>query len=229
LEEHVGGGTTPIAGAKTVAQPMGVSLSLCAHAVSAEPAVELDLEACKENQAIDAFLRNASPLYAAMARLVEFHGGYRIEDEEGIEGGCWYPATRTIAVSSRLQGAERATIVAFEMTNAHQQRLHHEVDRAVAAGTITTESEFALRHELVEYDGLTLHREVLREIEQSLGELPPAFFFFVSEKPGTVAEYRLPPVTDFVAQMESSGHSKQYRQWFRKNSPRHEGDHGRSR
>ena len=71
-----------------------------------------------------------------------------------------------------------------------------------------------MSHELVEYDGLRLHREVLEELEQSLGKLPPAFFFFADEKPGSVAEYRLPLVTDFIGQMESSGHSAFYRRWF---------------
>ena len=50
------------------------------RSMGAESAVEIDWDACQDNQAIDGCLRKASPLYAAMARLVEFHGGYRLED-----------------------------------------------------------------------------------------------------------------------------------------------------
>jgi hypothetical protein len=199
---------------RTVFFTLQVGLLLCGRVLAAELSAGVDWEACQDNEAIDSFLRRSSPLYAAMARLVEFHGGYRFEDKEGLQLGCWNAGTRTIEVGSHLQGAHRATIIVFEMTNAHQQRLHHEVDQAVPAGRITTESEFALRHELTEYDGLRPHREVLEEIEKTLVKLPPAFFFYSHEKPETVAEYQLPLVTDFIRQMESSGHSAYYRQWF---------------
>ena len=115
------------------------------HLAAAEPAAHLDFATCKDNIAIDAFLRKASPLYNAMARIVEFHGGYNIVDRKGISGGEWNPDERTIQVNPLLAGAHRASIVAFEMTNAYQQRLHNENDLAVVAGEITTKTEFALR------------------------------------------------------------------------------------
>jgi urease beta subunit len=193
-----------------------LSLLLCCCAVPAEPTAAIDFENSQDSQAIDSFLRNASPLYAAMARVVEFDGGYRFADRDGIEGGCWNAGDRAIEVGSQLKGAKRASIIVFEMTNAFQHRLHVEVDFAAAGGSITTPSEFALRHELVEYDGLRLHRTVLEEIEKSLGKLPPEFFFLSDKKPASVSEYRLPLVVDHIKQQESTGHSAYYRQWFDK-------------
>lgn len=190
-------------------------LIICSQAISEEPAAEIDLNTCKDNQAIDAYLRKTSSMYAAMARLVEFRGGYQFEDRDDIEGGYWYPSNRTIGIKSQLQGPGRITIVAFEMTNAYQQRLHCQVDQAAMVGTITSETEFSLRHELVEYDGMRIHREILKELEQSQGKLSGEYFFVSLKKPESVNEYQLPLVMDFVAQMESSGHSDLYRKWFR--------------
>jgi hypothetical protein len=190
------------------------TLFLPGHLVAAEPAGQLDFATCKDNVAIDAYLRKASPLYSAMARIVEFHGGYTISDRKGISGGLWNAAERKIELDLRLAGAHRASIVAFEMTNAYQERLHKEVDLAVVAGEITTKTEFALRHELLEYDGLRLHREMLVEIENHLGKIPSEFFFVSNPKPDTVAKYQLPLVMDFLKEMNASGHTASYYQWF---------------
>ena len=173
-------------------------LFLCSPVVTAEPAADIDFAECKDNAAIDAFLRKTSQLYAAMARIVELDGAYQFKDKTDLEAGKWSAGERTIDIHSSLKGAKRASVIAFEMTNAFQQRLHTEVDMAAVSGAITTESEFALRHELVEYDGLRLHREILQEIEKSLGKLPPEFFFFSNPKPGSVAEYKLPLVMESI-------------------------------
>lgn len=201
---------------RTILLILPLALFLCGPADSAEPAIEIDFSKSKDSVAIDAFLRQSSPLYAAMARIVKLDGAYQFKDKTDLDLGVWNAAVRTIEIHTRLQGAERASVIAFEMTNAYQQRLHTEVDMAAATGEITTESEFALRHELVEYDGLRLHRVILEEIEQKLGKLPPAFFFRSNAKPNSVAEYRLPLVTDFLKQMKASGHTAHYYQWFQK-------------
>jgi len=179
---------------------------LCNRVVAAEQAARFDLATCKDNAAIDTFLRKASPLYNAMARIVEFQGGYEVADKTDIPAGEWNPAERKICVNSLLAGPHRVSIVAFEMTNAYQQRLHAEIDMAVVAREITTKTEFALRHELVEYDGLRLHREILIEIEKHLGKVPPEFFFMAgSPKPDSVAKYQLPLVMDFLKDMKAKG------------------------
>ncbi len=197
-----------------------LALFLCSPVLAAEPAdgpaADIDFDGCKDNVAVDAFLRKASPLYAAMARIVELDGAYKFKDKTDLEAGKWNAVERTIETHTRLKGAKRVSVVAFEMTNAFQQRLHTEVDMAAAGGSIITESEFALRHELVEYDGLRLHREMLKEIESALGKLPPGFFYFSNPKPKSVAEYQLPLVTDYVKQMKASGHTAYYYQWFHK-------------
>ena len=190
------------------------TLFLPADLAAAEPPAQLDFVTCKDNTAIDAFLRKASPLYSAMARIVEFRGGYAIADREGVRGGQWNAADRTILVNPRLAGAHRASLIAFEMTNAYQEPVHREVDTAVVAGEITTKTEFALRLELIEYDGLRLHREMLVEIENHLGQIPPEFFFVSNPKPASVAKYQLPFVMDFLKQMKASGHAESYYEWF---------------
>ncbi len=201
---------------KTILLTLPLALLLCSRTVAAEPAVDVDFDGCKDNAAIDSFLRKASPLYGAMARIVELDQAYQFKDKTDLEAGKWNAAERTIEIHSRLKGAKRASVIAFEMTNAFQQRLHTEVDLAAAGGTITTESEFALRHELIEYDGLRLHREMLKEIEAALGKLPPEFFFFSNPKPASVAEYKLPLVVDYVKQMKGTGHTAFYYQRFHK-------------
>jgi hypothetical protein len=192
------------------------ALFLCCPLAADESVADIDLAACKDNELIDAFLREASPFYAALARIVEFHGGYEISDRQGVAAGLWNAGAKKIELNPDLAGAHRVSIVAFEMTNAYQQRLHSEVDMAVGAGEITTETEFALRHELVEYDGLRLHREILVEIEAHLGKLPSEFFFTSNPRPDSVAKYQLPLVMDFLRQMKASGHTAYYYQWFEK-------------
>jgi len=193
-----------------------LTLLLSGPAFSVEAAIAIDFSECKDNAAIDSFLCQASPLYAAMARIVNLDGAYRFKDKTDVKCGSWNAAERTIKCHPRLQGAERASVIAFEMTNAYQQRLHTIVDTAAASGEITTESEFALRHELIEYDGLRLHRAILAELEEKLGKLPPDFFFRSNPKPDSVAEYRLPLVMDYLTQMKASGHTAYYYQWFEK-------------
>jgi hypothetical protein len=199
---------------KTVPLILLLALFLQDPSAAAEPPAQPDLATCKDNAALDAYLRKVSPLYNAMSRLVEFHGGYTIGDREGVSGGLWNAVDRTIHVNPQLAGAHRASIIAFEMTNAYQDRLHREVDMAVVSGEITTKTEFALRQELIEYDGLRLHREILLEIENQLGKLPPEFFFVSHPKPESVARYQLPLVMDFLKQMSASGHTAFYYQWF---------------
>jgi len=201
---------------KAILLTLPLTWFLYGPAVSAEPAVDIDFCECKDNAAIDAFLCQSSPLYAAMARIVKLDGAYGFKDKTDLEWCRWNPAERMIESRTRLKGAERASIIAFEMTNAYQQRLHTEVDWAAATGEITTASEFALRHELVEYDRLRLHRAILEEIEEKLGKLPPDFFFRSNPKPSSVAEYRLPMVIDFLKQMKATGHTAYYCQWFEK-------------
>jgi len=178
-------------------------------------ATKIDWKTCQDSAAIDAFLREVSPFYTAMARFVEFEGGYKFEDRVDLAAGKWNAASRTIELHKDLRGAHRASIIAFEMTNAYQQKLHTEVDSKAAGGAIATETEFALLHELIEYDGLRLHRTVLEEIEKHLGRLPGDFFFTCNPKPKAVKEYQLPLVTDYLKHMKASGHTAHYYPWFR--------------
>jgi hypothetical protein len=197
------------------------ALFLCSYLRGAEPVVQVDFDTCKNNEALDAFLREASPLYAATARIVEVHGGYRIEDKQGVKGGLWNGADRIIQLNPQLAGAHRASIIAYEMANAYHQPLFAENDMAVMAGEITTKTEFALRQELVEYDSLRLHREILVEIEKHLGKIPPEFFYCSGNpKPDSVENYQLPWLSAYLKHMKASGHTAHFYEWFERHAPK---------
>ena len=86
---------------------------------------------------------------------------------------------------------------------------------AAVSGNIATKAEFGLRQEVIEYDSLRLHREVLLEIERQLGKIPPAFFFCSLEpKPDSVASYKLPMISVHLKRMEALGHTTSYYLWF---------------
>ena len=82
-----------------------------------------DFTTCRDNLAIDAFLREASQTYSKMANTVELRGGYQIEDKKGVKGGQWNGGEKAIQLNPQLAGAHRASIIAFEMANAFHQPL----------------------------------------------------------------------------------------------------------
>lgn len=205
------------------------TLAVSRHMGGGELVPPPDFTTCRDNLAIDAFLRQASHTYATMARTVELRGGYRIEDKNGVKGGQWNGGERAIQLNPQLVGAHRASIIAFELTNAYHQPLFTENDLAAISGEIETKMEFGLLQEVIEYDSVRLHRDVLIEIEMQLGKIPPAFFYCSLEpKPDSVASYKLPMISIHLKRMKALGHTASYYQWFETHAMKNRGHQSKS-
>ena len=99
------------------------------------------------------------------------------------------------------------------MTNAFQQPKHAAIDQRVISGEITDPIHFGLLQELIEYDGLSLHRRVLEELQASSGEIPAEMFVWVADAK-TFAEYRVPLAADYIDAQAKSGHTAHYHKWY---------------
>src|SRR5204863_9032535 len=121
----------------------------------------------------DAWLRSKSSSYDSMAKEIDSRGGCTFRSWNQPRGTVVHKnGARYILLNSGLKGGERLSILIFEITNTFQDRKHIEVDQQARNGTIDDAELFALRHELIEYDGLRYHRDVLSDLHKSLGSVP---------------------------------------------------------
>ena len=89
-----------------------------------------------------------------------------------------------------------------------------EVDRNADEGRITDVMEYVIMRELVEYDGLTLHKRVLEELERAIGVLPREMFDRLTSAK-TLSDYEISPAYDAVKfQMRPAGLHDHYRKAF---------------
>ena len=72
--------------------------------------------------------------------------------------------------------------------------------------------------ESVEYDGLRLHREVLAELERTVGELPPEMIRWVSCTATNLSSYALPYAYDYFKAQAKGGHTEHYYRLFKKHT-----------
>lgn len=199
-------------------------IAVCAGAVLVLTATEaraekVDWDSFKTDAQIDRWLSEASPAYAMMAKAVRSRKslrGYRIVGREDIPAGnvAWVDGFLEIQLNPKLAGPLRISILAFEMANAYRNPDHQEIDRAVDEGYITTQEEFGLAHEMLEYEAMRLHRTVLVEIEQRAGTLPEGFFYLVTPAPPSAARYQLPALYTYLKTQRQSGHTAHYYRWF---------------
>jgi hypothetical protein len=124
-----------------------------------------------------------------------------------------------IRISDQLTGADRVRTLAFEVANAYMNEEHRQIDAGAAAGFFDAR-EFAVAHEIYEYEAWRLYRGFLFDLEKELGEgaLPPGLFYGMATK--KVREYKLPPLLEFLKLMEDSKHMKHYLDWFEKHYSR---------
>lgn len=178
-------------------------------AVAAPPVFASDEEA-------DTWLKNSSAFYAKMADAVTKRGGYKFRTFPGGQGGMMRVEKdgHVIELSDTLSGPERVSVLIFEMTNAFQQPKHGAIDQRVINGEVTDPIHFGLLQELIEYDGLGLHRRVLEELQASSGEIPAAMFAWVTNGAKTFADYRVPLAADYIDAQAKSGHTAHYHKWF---------------
>lgn len=120
-----------------------------------------------------------------------------------------------IRLSDDLRGAERVRTLAFEVANAYLNEEHRQIDAGAANGFFTAR-EFAIAHEIYEYEAWRLYRRVLIDLEKKLGEgnLPSGLFYGLATV--KVADYALPPLNDFLTHMEASHHMQHYLDWYQK-------------
>jgi len=190
---------------------LGASLGvlLTRAAVATPPPFASDEEA-------DAWLKSSSAFYAKMADAVEKRGGYKFRTFAGGQGGMMrvQKEGHVIELSDTLSGPARVSVLIFEMTNAFQQPKHAAIDQRVISGEVTDPIHFGLLQELIEYDGLQLHRKVLEELEASSGEIPAVMFAWVTGGAKSFAEYRVPLCADYIDAQSKSGHTAHYHKWF---------------
>ena len=79
---------------------------------------------------------------------------------------------------------------------------------------IQTPGEFGLAHEMIEYEALRLHRQILIEIESRTGPLPTEFFYFVTPTPRSIKDYQLPDLCQYLKAQKKSGHTDHYYKHF---------------
>ena len=163
----------------------------------------------------DAWLRSKSSFYDAMAREVDERGGYTFRTWDQPRGNVVYAnGTRYIELNRGLKGSERLSILIFEITNAFQDAKHCEIDQRARSGAIKTAEEFALRHELIEYDGLRYHRDVLSELNKSMGGVPRDMLTWINPRLTTLDSYSLPLAHDYLESQNKGGHTDHYRKHF---------------
>lgn len=119
-----------------------------------------------------------------------------------------------IQLNADLSGASRMTTLIFEMANASRHRDHQQVDLAADRGLIRTAGEFGLAHEMIEYEALRMHRQILFELESRAGPLPTEFFYYVTPAPRSTGDYRLPDLFQYLKAQRESGHTEHYYKRF---------------
>jgi hypothetical protein len=174
-----------------------------------------DLPSFADDAAADKWLRSVSPFYDSMAKEVEALGGYTFRSSDQPRGMVVHEnGTRYIQLGDDLKDSGRVSILIFEMTNAFQALKHVEIDERARSGEIADAEMFALRHELVEYDGFRYHRAVLVEVEKAAGAIPREMLTWINSNLTTLDSYNLPLAHDYLESQNKSGHTDHYRRHF---------------
>lgn len=172
----------------------------------------------KSDPQADSWLREHSAAYRRMAEVVDHRGGYSFSRNTETPAGLAYVENGRghIKLSDALTGPHRVSVLIFELTNLFQERRHQEVADRVRNGQLNNPAVFGLWREMIEYDGLRLHRDVLLELQPVLGTVPPEMITWVSSTAKTFAEYQLPFAYDYLKAQEAGGHTGFYLKLFEK-------------
>lgn len=175
----------------------------------------MDLPSFTNDNEADIWLRSRSSFYHSMAKDIDERGGYTFRSWDQPRGTMVHAdGTRYIQLNPDLKGGERLSVLIFEVTNAYQDAKHIEIDQRARVGTIKNAEEFALRHELIEYDGLRFHRDVLSELDNSIGGIPREMLIWINPRLTTLASYRLPLAHDYLECQKKGGHTDHYLNHF---------------
>jgi hypothetical protein len=170
----------------------------------------------KSDQQADSWLREHSAAYRRMAEVVDQRGGYSVSPNTETPAGLAYfeKGRGNIKLSDALTGPHRVSVLIFELTNLFQEGRHQEVADRVRKGQLNDPAVFGLWREMIEYDGLRLHRDVLLELQPVLGTVPPTMITWASSTAKTFAEYQLPFAYAYLKAQEASGHTAHYLKLF---------------
>ncbi len=188
--------------------------TLVAH-FAVTPVSAVDFHSFKSDAETDEWLLENSVTYATIVKDIKTSGDlrrYRFASREDVPRGmvAWVDGYLEIQLNTALSGPDRVTTLIFEMANASRHRDHYQIDLAVDEGLIMTPEEFGLAHEMIEYEALRLHRQILIEIGARAGPLPTEFFYFVTPVPRSIDDYRLPKLRQYLKAQKQSGHTAHY-------------------
>jgi hypothetical protein len=179
-----------------------------------------DFCAFPSDAACDEWLAKTSATYASLVADIRSRPdirGYRFVTTNAVKRGmaAWNDGYLEVQLNPSLKGPDRITTLIFEIANVARFREHQQIDLAVDQGLITTSDEFGLANELIEYEALRLHRQVLIEIEAAAGALPKAFFYFYVPTPPSARESQLPGLYPYLKTQRETGHTAHYDVYFR--------------
>lgn len=168
------------------------------------------------DQEADRWLREKVPAYRRLAEAVDRRGGYEIARGVSSPGGLAFfkDGRGHIELNDALKGPRRVSVMIFELTNLFQEPRHQEVADRVRQGRLDHPHVFGLWREMIEYDGLRLHRDVLEDLKRVLGAVPPEMIAWVSSTAKTYDEYRLPYAYDYLRAQEAGGHTAHFHRLF---------------
>lgn len=197
---------------------LGIAL-LVAQLAATGAAAAFDFGSFKTDTETDQWLRENSATYAGLVADIERRTdirGYRFVAQEEVRRGmvAWFDGYLEIQLNPQLAREDRVTAIIFEMANASRYRDHQQIDLAVDQGLIRTPEEFGLAHEMIEYEALRLHRQILLEIAARAGPLPTGFFYFVTPAPRSIEDYQLPDLHQYLKSQKESGHTSHYYKLF---------------
>jgi len=172
----------------------------------------------KSDREADQWVRKHSTYYRRLAEAVDRRGGYAFAVTKAYPGGLAYfkEGRGYIELNDNLKGAHRVSVLIFELTNLYQEGRHQEVANRVRRGELNDPAVFGLWREMIEYDGLRLHRDILVELESALGNLPAEMITWVSSTAKRFTDYRLPFAYDYLKAQAASGHTDHYHRLFKK-------------
>lgn len=188
--------------------------------LASNAAAAVNFDSFESDEQIDRWLREASKTYASITKEISARTnirGYRFASKDDIARGmmAWVDGWLEIQLNPKLTGAARVNTLIFEVANAYRSPEHVAIDHGVDQGIIHSRREFAIAHEIYEYEALRIHREVLKEIAAVTGSLPKAFFYFVTPAPASIDEYNLPHLHDYLKAQQQSGHTDHYHEQYK--------------
>ena len=181
----------------------------------------------ENDQEIDTWLQANSYRYRKMAELVNQRGGFEIHRASEVnEDGRITPipqafsyndhGQRKIVLNPKLQQGAAASLIIFELTNLFQEDKHAEINNDAITGKITSGDEYGILRQLVEFDGLRHHRDILTELQATTGRLSPEFFSVFPTSAKTLENHELPSVYFLIKSEKHSGHRAYYLTTFEK-------------